>query len=59
MLIIMLLLAVSSKVDRASENGAVEGEPANEAHTTAQPVSSEDMKVDCSNVTVPGALYSE
>ena len=39
--------------------GEGEGEPENEAHTTAHPVSSDDTKDDCSNLTVPGtAVHS-
>ena len=35
--------------------GEVGGEVGKEAHTTAQPVSSDEMNDACSNVTVPGA----
>ena len=45
-----------SWVEMAREKVAVGGRPEIDAHNTAQPNSSDDTNLDCSNVTVPGAV---
>ena len=50
------ILAERSKVEKVREKGEGDGEPANEAHTTAQPTSSDDTNDVCWNFTVPGTV---